>query len=309
MAKIVVEVVLDADVSRVDLAVAAATGLPRAVIRGMFDHQCVAIDGALCKEPGLPGKRGAKLRIAYEKDRRYKEIPQPRSTGGLAVVFEDQHLIVVDKPAGVLTVPNHPDETHTLVHQVARHLSRGPRITHRAHIVHRLDRDTSGLLVFGKTAAIAERLKDQFADRKPEREYIAIVAGQLRDDSGTFRSFLATDDDLNQRSVETGTGKLAVTHFVVVARLRGATEVRVNLETGRRNQIRVHFSEIGHPVIGDKRYGVERAKHPLWRHDRLALHARTLGLVHPIGGALLRWSAEVPTAFTVFAQNASLRKP
>ena len=307
MAKTVVHAVLEADVPRLDLAVQAATKLPRAFIRGLFDHGCVQLDGHLCDQAAQPARAGGNLCVTYEPDRRYKPIAKPHTTGNLHVVFEDRHLIVVDKPAGILTVPNFADEQRTLVHLVAQHLSKGPRITHRAHIVHRLDRDTSGLLVFGKTAAIAERLKDQFADRKPEREYLAIVAGQLRDDSGTMRSFLATDDDLNQRSVQAHEGKLAVTHFVVTARLQQATQVRVNLETGRRNQIRVHFSEIGHPVLGDQRYEVDLARHRHWRHNRLALHARTLGLVHPVTGALLRLSAEVPVQFTDFARSATLR--
>jgi len=205
----------------------------------------------------------------------------------------------------VLTVPTDYGEQNTLVHEVARHFSKGQRITHRAHIVHRLDRDTSGVLVFAKTEAIAQALKQQFADRKPEREYAAIVVGGLKADRGTFRSFLTTDDDLDQYSTATpGEGKLAVTHFQVMQRLRGATLVKVNLETGRRNQIRVHFAEDGHPVLGDVRYESERAQHPAWRDKRLALHARTLGFVHPVTGAPVRVTSALPAVFHAFVVAA-----
>src|SRR5262249_52015609 len=147
-----------------------------------------------------------------------------------------------------------------------------------AYSVHRLDRGVSGLLVFGKTPEIVRQLKDQFAASKPEREYVAIVAGQMRQQHGTFESLLATDKDLTRFSTDDETiGQLAITTFRVVKMLGAATLVQVRLETGRRNQIRVHFAEAGHPVLGDPRYEPERAAHRRWPHKRLALHARLLG--------------------------------
>ncbi|MBI5608331.1 MAG: RNA pseudouridine synthase, partial [Deltaproteobacteria bacterium] len=192
-------------------------------------------------------------------------------------------------------------------HQVARYWSGSDRITQRAHIVHRLDRDTSGLLVFARTAEIAAALKDQFADHKPEREYVAILAGALPDDRGTFRSYLTTGDDLDQYSTDTpGEGKLAITHYEVRQRLRGATCVRVRLETGRRNQIRVHFSEVGHPILGDVRYRSELARHPRGPANRLALHALTLGFVHPVTQKPVRTTSEIPQEFVRFLAEMAL---
>lgn len=296
---------LTEDISRADLVVQAMTGASRAVVRGMFDHGCVTVDGSPCAEAGTPVPAGARIDVAYEPERRYKEAPRAWSSRAFRVVFEDRHLIVVEKNAGILTVPTVRREKDTLVHAVANHFSRGQRHPQHAFIVHRLDCDTSGLLVFARTQAIAQALKQQFADRKPEREYAAIVAGDLEEDRGTFRSFLATDEDLDQYSTEDpGEGKLAVTHFEVLQRLRGATFVRVRLETGRRNQIRVHFAEIGHPVLGDLRYRPDLARHPGWRAPRLALHARTLGFTHPVTGAKLRFTSELPETLAGFVAKA-----
>ncbi len=293
---------LTAAVARLDLAVQALVNRPRSYVRGLFDHGCVSLDGQPCRNAGAPGAIGQLLALDYDPQQNYRETPKARLSTRFAIAHEDAHLIVVEKVAGILTVPTDRGETTTLVHEVARYLSKGPRLLHRAYIVHRLDRDTSGLLVFGKTQAVADALRDQFADRKPERQYIAIAAGQLQPAAGTFRSHLATNDDLDQYSTDDETaGKLAVTHWQIEARLRGATRVSVQLETGRRNQIRVHLAEAGHPILGDVRYRTDLSRHPAWRWPRLALHARTLGFTHPVTGQQVRCQADLPACFGQFA--------
>jgi 23S rRNA pseudouridine1911/1915/1917 synthase len=298
--------VLVGDSPRIDLVVQGLTGVSRSVVRGMFDHGCVILDGSVCKGAGTPALAGATIEVSYDPQCRYKEIPRAFSNNAFSVVFEDRYLIVVEKSAGILTVPTVRKEQDTLVHQVARHFSRGQRNPQKAFIVHRLDCDTSGLLVFARTEAIQQALKQQFADHKPEREYAAIVAGTVAEESGTYRSFLATDDDLDQFSTsEPGAGKLAVTHFQVTQRLRGATYLCVHLETGRRNQIRVHFAEAGHPVLGDLRYEPRLACHPLWHQKRLALHAKTLAFQHPVTGAPIRSTTELPPSLRTFLDKTS----
>lgn len=293
-----------ADEPRVDLRVLQLTEVTRSTLRGLFDHGCVRLDGQVCTEPTATGRAGQVLEVRWDDSQRYREKPKERTSREFAVAYEDKHLIVVNKRAGVLSVPTDRKQQDTLVHAVARHFSKGERITHRAWIVHRLDRDTSGLLIFARTEAIAAAIKDQFEARKPEREYVAIVAGHIPVDQGTIRSFLATNDDLDQYSTDVpGEGKLAVTHFVVKARLAGATLLQVNLETGRRNQIRVHFAERGHPVLGDTRYEAKRAAHPGWHERRLALHARTLAFRHPVTGEMLRLTAETPACFAAFVRQ------
>ena len=243
--------------------------------------------------------------LNYDPSTRYKEKPRAYKSSIFDMIFEDEYLIIVNKNAGYLTVPTNDRETNTLVDAVRSYVNRGQPRGRPVTIVHRLDRDTSGLLVFAKTAAIGAKIKDQFADRKPERVYVAIVAGKLAQKSGTMRSFLATDKDLNQRSVdEDGDGKLAITHYKVTQEFRDSTMVRVTLETGRRNQIRVHFSEMGHPILGDQRYETHMARHRFWNQKRLALHAETLGFRHPVTGKDLRFVVPAPAEFDRFRAAA-----
>ena len=150
---------------------------------------------------------------------------------------------------------------------------------------------------------VTDALIAQFAGRKPEREYAAIVAGRVKEPRGTIRSYLQTDKSLNRKSTKhgrEGKGELAITHFEVKEHYTGATLLAVSLETGRRNQIRVHCAEMGHPVLGDTRYRTKEAVHPQWPPGRLALHARLLGFSHPVGGKALRFEVELPIAFTEF---------
>ncbi len=297
--------VLEADSGRVDRLVARLLDFARARVRGLVDHGGVHINGLACHDAGAPIALGDRLELEYDPQRKYREKAPERKTQGFTVVFKDEFLSVVNKEAGILTVPTDRRETHTLADLLSRHLaagqSRGPKVC----VIHRLDRDTSGLLVFAQSHKIADSLIAQFAARKPEREYTAIVAGQLEQDQGEIRSLLSSDKSLNQRSG--ARGELAITHYRVVARYPGASEIAVNLETGRRNQIRVHFAEMGHPILGDVRYESAKAMHPAWPYKRLALHARVLGFQHPVTGRVMRFEAEAPEEFKAFARSASTK--
>jgi len=285
---------------RIDRLVQQLCGLSRSQVVGLFDRGCVSRNGATVTQPGERLAAGDQVELRYDAKQRYHPTPKPRKDIGFAIVFEDKHLIVVDKPAELLTVPTRREETNTLQHKVeayVRHVSKG----RGAIAAHRLDRGVSGLLVFGKTQEIVRQLKDQFAASKPEREYVAVVAGQTKRKQGTFESLLATNKDLKRFSTDDESiGQLAITHYRVIADLDGATLVQVRLETGRRNQIRVHFAEAGHPVLGDPRYEPELAQHPRWPHQRLALHARLLGLEHPITGQSLRLKSPLPVEMEQF---------
>ena len=293
---------------RIDRLVQELCGLSRSQVVGLFDHGCVSRNGATVTHPGERLAAGDQIELRYDAKQRYHPTPKPRKDIGFAIVFEDKHLIVVDKPAELLTVPTRREETNTLQHKVeahVRHVSKG----RGAFAVHRLDRGVSGLLVFGKTQEIVRQLKDQFAANKPEREYVAIVAGQMKQKQGTFESLLATNKDLKRFSTnDESIGQLAITHYRVVAELDGATLVQVRLETGRRNQIRVHFAEAVHPVLGDPRYEPELAQHARWPHQRLALHARLLGFEHPITGQSLRLESPLPAEMESFLK-ARVRNP
>lgn len=286
---------------RADQVVQQLTGRSRADVRGLFAHGCVRLNGQVISEPGVTVRPGDAVAVRHDTHRRYREPARPVKYPAFTLVHEDASLIVVDKAAAALTVPSKHRERNTVVEAVTRHIAKRRR-NGRAHVVHRLDRGTSGLLVFAKDAETCTALREQFRSHKAEREYVAIVAGNVAAEAGTFVSRLATvKKTLHRRTVAPDEpGEDAVTHFRVESRLGGTTLVRVRLETGRRNQIRVHFSEAGHPVLGDERYRPEEARHSAWTAKRLALHAAVLGFQHPRTGEWLRYESLPPVEFERF---------
>ena len=287
---------------RIDRVVQSLCGKPRREVFGLFDHRCVLVNGAICSHPGQLAAAGDRIELDFDPHRRYQPLPRPARHPGFDVVFEDRHLIVVNKPPALLTVPTPRGETTTLLDKVRQHVRHSPAgRAPQTYPCHRLDRGVSGLLVFAKSAQIAQQIRDQFALHKPERRYAAIVAGVMEQSQGTFESLLATDKSLNRFSTtDEEIGQLAITHFAVTQRLADATLVKVWLETGRRNQIRVHFAEAGHPVLGDGRYRPEEAQHRRWPYQRLALHAETLGFTHPVTRQALRLQSPLPPEFDRF---------
>jgi 23S rRNA pseudouridine1911/1915/1917 synthase len=289
---------------RIDRAVLQLCALPREQINGLFDHECVRRNGVICHEAWQRLQLDDVVQISFDPSRRYhvkKKIAKPL---GFEIVFEDDVVIVVNKPPALLTVPTPYGERNTLIQQVSQYLSQAKRGA-EAFVAHRLDRGVSGLLVFGKSLEISMKLRDQFELRKPQREYISIVHGALPSHEGTFRSYLATDTNLTRFSTDDAeAGQLAITHFRVIQTLDDATLVQIWLETGRRNQIRVHFAEAGHPVLGDPRYQPRLATHPRWTTKRIALHARSLGFQHPVSQAMYRFESELPPEFVQFIRGA-----
>ena len=205
----------------------------------------------------------------------------------------------------ILTVPTPKRESNTLVQRLERFLDRGGRAP-RLVVVHRLDRETSGLLVFARDRRTGEGLMAQFREHSPERVYHALVRGHLSRDEGTFDTHLVTGKSLTRYSTrQPDTGERAITHFRVEARLDDASLVAARLETGRRNQIRAHFAEAGHPVLGDQRYRAAAARHPRWPHARLALHAGSLAFRHPVTHELLRFETPLPREFLAFLRGGA----
>jgi 23S rRNA pseudouridine1911/1915/1917 synthase len=301
MAMTTLSITVDAEnAGRVDLVVRQLSESSRSQVRGMVDHGCVSINGLPCNSIAETVSPGDLVSLRFDPTQRYREKKKRWDDRTFSILFEDDYLIVVDKSAGSLTVPTDRNEPNTLVERVSVYLShsRGQR---EAWLVHRLDRDVSGLLVFGKQELIAKRLIEQFKRRKPQRVYTAITAGVISSDEGTYRSLLATGKNLDRyvarpsRKTET-----AITHYRVLKRMSDTTLVEATLETGKRNQIRVHFADAGHPVLGDPRYGTEMAKHPRWKRKRIALHARSLGFEHPLSGEAMTFESPLPAAIEKF---------
>lgn len=207
----------------------------------------------------------------------------------LAVVHEDGEVLVVDKPPFLLVHPTSPEQDRTLAHGVAWHL-RQQGLHAAVHPVHRIDRDTSGLVLFAKTGHAHHRLDVQLRAGEIEREYLALVDGVMRDDAGILDAPIARDPrNPSLRAVRAG-GEPAVTRYRVVERYPAATLVRLRLETGRTHQIRVHMLHAGHPVLGDRQYG----RKGMDTIKRQALHAARLAFVHPSTGE--RIELEAPLA-------------
>lgn len=214
----------------------------------------------------------------------------------LAIVYEDDHLLVIDKPAGLVVHPGSGNWSGTLLNALLRHAPQLAGVP-RAGIVHRLDKDTSGLLVVGKTIPAQIDLVRQLQARSVTREYLAVVHGAPAAD-GSVQAPIGRHPVNRTRMAIVTTGKPATTHYAVSERGTGWSLLRCRLETGRTHQIRVHLHAIGHPLIGDPVYPLKAAKARLPRAAQLfprqALHAVRLALVHPSSGQSLAWEAPVP---------------
>jgi 23S rRNA pseudouridine1911/1915/1917 synthase len=213
-------------------------------------------------------------------------IPPP-----LRLVHEDDEILVIDKPSGLLTIATESEREHTAYRLLRTWFSRRGASSH-LFIVHRLDRETSGLLVFAKSVAAKEHLQAQFAVRAAERLYVALAEGVIRQDEGSFVSRLVETRALRVRIAERGGGKEAITRYRVLERRRASTLVELRLVTGRRAQIRAQLAAAGHPIAGDAQYGSRTD--PL---KRLALHATRLAFVHP-RGSRVSFESPPPAAFS-----------
>jgi 23S rRNA pseudouridine1911/1915/1917 synthase len=261
--------------TRLDRFVAASVG-SRARAQSLIDAQLVRVDGRPRPKSHLvrPGE------LIEVEEQITTPVQGERSGAQFTVAYEDEYLLVVDKPAGVVVHPARGHATGTLAQALAGR-GAGGEDRSRAGIVHRLDRDTSGLLVVAKTESVHRALKSLLASRKLRREYLALVDGHLSARTGTVEAPIGRDRrDRLKMSIESDHPRAARTHFEVEQMLTGATLLRITLETGRTHQIRVHMAAIGHPVSGDPLYGTA-GRYGL---SRQFLHAQRLAFAHPVTG-------------------------
>lgn len=289
------------DGERLDRALATLVeGTSRARIQKDLDAGAVLLNGQ-------PPSRGAKTAVRTGDAVVYTPPPpEPLDLVAedipLDVVFEDEHLLVVNKAAGIVVHPALGHPRGTLVNAVlfhVRNLEAHPDADVRPGVVHRLDRDTTGLICFAKHPEAHDKLAAKFKDRQIEKVYLAVTRGVPKPPKGTIETLYGRHPtDRKKFSSKVRSGKRACTHYETREVFRGAAHVRVTLDTGRTHQIRVHFADLGHPLVGDETYGRRRAAKtpddPLATFARPALHAHRLAFAHPITGAPLELEAAVP---------------
>ena len=287
---------------RLDRALAdAIPTLSRERIKALIRSGAIDAGGVATRDPALKVRGDEQLRLAVPAPEPAHNVPQDIP---LRVVFEDEHLLVVDKPAGLVVHPAAGNRDGTLVNALLHHCGEslsGIGGVARPGIVHRIDKDTSGLLVVAKTDVAHEGLAKQFATHSIDRRYLAIVAGVPKIAQGTVDAPLARSSANRKKIaiVEIGRGKRAVTHWRRLSMLRDAALVECRLETGRTHQVRVHMASIGHPLLGDPVYGRAGKTHRKLLHDmdfhRQALHAAELGFIHPVTKHRLSFASAMPT--------------
>jgi 23S rRNA pseudouridine1911/1915/1917 synthase len=288
--------------ARLDKALADATALSRARVQVLIADGMVEVGGAYAASPSQKVAPGTSFRIAVpaaaEAEARPQAIP-------LDIAYEDDHLIVINKPAGMVVHPaaGNPDGTlvNALLHHCEGSLS-GIGGVARPGIVHRIDKDTSGLLVVAKSDAAHEGLAAQFAEHSVHRRYIAVCAGPPNPAEGTIDARIGRSDANRKKMAvldkNSSRGKHAITHYKTLKRLDSSAMIECRLETGRTHQVRVHCASIGHALLGDPLYGKtpKELKSLLTSlgFARQALHAAELGFLHPISSQELRFTADLP---------------
>ena len=260
-------------------------GISRNRAKALITNRVVIVNNAITTHPLTELKAGQVVQIDRSKRK------MSFHSNELDIVYEDPYLLIIDKHPGLLSMSN--NSRQQTVQTVLNHYLEKGGGRNTLHLVHRLDRDTSGLMVYAKDVQTQQSLINGWQQLVTDRRYIALVEGELENSRGRIQSWLTEDKRFITHSspVDNG-GKLAVTHYEVVASSNGYSLVECELETGRKNQIRVHMADLGHPIVGDHKYGSEND--PI---RRLGLHAYMLCFVHPVTGKHMRFETPVPALF------------
>jgi 23S rRNA pseudouridine1911/1915/1917 synthase len=264
-----------------------ANGRSRTTLKSFLAHRQVFVNGRCITQFNHPLRPGDRVNIG--KVSGIKEAP---SLPKLKIVFEDEHLLVINKESGLLSIATEKEKAMTAYSILSRYVkSLNPN--NKIFVVHRLDREASGLMLFSKSQQVQESLQHSWQEAVHERSYAVLVEGCPEQDEGRIESWLKENKNLVMYSSRTpGDGQQAISHYRVLRKSSNYSILEVSLETGRKNQIRVHMNDLGHPIAGDKKYGAR--SNPL---QRLGLHARVLHFFHPVTGEEKRFETPVPAEF------------
>jgi 23S rRNA pseudouridine1911/1915/1917 synthase len=256
-------------------------------IKSLLTHRQVTVVNKVVTKYNHPLQAGQEVIINWSLVREKANIK------GLKLIYEDSELIVIDKPAGLLSIASDIEKQYTAYHQLTDYVRRHDP-ENRIFIVHRLDRDTSGVMLFAKNEEVKHALQDAWKELVVDRAYVAVVEGHVNKQEGQIKSWLLeTKTKMMYSSSTPGDGLEAITRYKVLQAITPYSLLEIRLETGRKNQIRVHMKDIGHSIVGDKKYG--SISNPI---GRLGLHAHLLAFHHPVTGDLMRFETEVPKLFT-----------
>ena len=260
-------------------------GMSRNRAKALITNRVVLVNNAITTHPLTELKPGDVVQLDRSKHKKSFHCKD------LDIVFEDSYLFIIDKHPGLLSMSNNSRQ-QTVQTVLNRYLEKGGG-RNTSHLVHRLDRDTSGLMVYAKDVQTQQSLINNWQQLVTDRRYLALVEGELEQQRGRIQSWLTEDKKFVTHSspVDNG-GKYAVTHYNVLTSSNGYSLVECELETGRKNQIRVHMADLGHPVVGDRKYGSD--EDPM---RRLGLHAYMLCFTHPVTGKHMRFETPVPYCF------------
>ncbi len=286
---------------RIDKAVSVlCEELSRSAVQNLLEEKKISLNGVIAKK-SQSVKAGDVLTV---------EIPEPKTLAlepqniPLEIVYEDEYLLVVNKPKGMVVHPAAGNLDKTLVNALLYHCGdslSGINGVIRPGIVHRIDKDTSGLLVVAKTDAAHVGLAEQIKDHSFKREYRTVIVGNIKEDKGTINLPIGRHPtDRKKQTVTDKNSREAITHYEVIERYNGFTFLKITLETGRTHQIRVHFSHRGTPVAGDAVYGNPKKTYGL---KGQCLHAAVLGFIHPITNEYLEFSSDLPEYFKDFLRR------
>ncbi len=286
------EMVFTADGRRLDVLLSEGSGLTRSRVAALMEEGRVTVDGQTVTKAGQKAKPGQTVTLTVPAPK--PALPEAQDIP-LTILYEDSDLAVVIKPCGMVVHPAAGNEDGTLVNALLHHLDSlgGIGGELRPGIVHRLDKDTSGLLLVAKNDAAQIALSEQLSARTMEKHYRALVEGSIREDAGRIEAAIARSKKDRKKMAVDPEGREAITEWTVLSRGRGVTLLDVHILTGRTHQIRVHTKHIGHPVCGDPIYGSPKgAKAP-----RLMLHAHSLSFTHPSTGERMTFTADLPEEF------------
>jgi 23S rRNA pseudouridine1911/1915/1917 synthase len=288
--------IIEKNCTLLDCLLATLPHKSRNVLKAVLRDGQVAVNGTSVTQFDHGLRPGQRIDVRWDK-----KTPQ-QQPHGLNIIYEDQQLIIINKPSGLLTIATDKEKRKT-AYAILSNYVKTEDPNNKIFIIHRLDRETSGLLMFAKNEKIKQQIQETWTTTIDQRTYVGVVEGEVKQQEGTIVSWLNESKAFIVYSFQNSQhGQRAVTHYKIIKANKDFSLLQINLETGRKHQIRVHMQDLGHPIIGDSKYG--STQNPI---RRMGLHAQVLAFTHPKTGKLCRFETEIPRKFLQLFSSGSDR--